>query len=101
MTSTPSSARACATSSFAAAVRAAPGACSPSRRVVSKISICRMSSSSLVRGRDGLRLPARLGPHRGPPGDLALGQPRHHLSQPPPDLLERLLLLLGALRVQV
>src|SRR5688572_26547926 len=100
MTSTPRSARARATSSFAAAVRAAPGACSPSRRVVSKISICRMSSSSLIRGRDRLGWWRRL-LARGPRRDLALRKPRHHFAEPPSDLLEGLLLLLGALRVQV
>jgi hypothetical protein len=42
MTSTPSWASAWAIASFASAVSAAPGVCSPSRSVVSKISIARV-----------------------------------------------------------
>src|SRR6185295_19033500 len=99
--STPRSARARATSSFAAAVRAAPGACSPSRRVVSKISICRISFPLLIRVCDGLRRSRRLGTRSCPRRDFSLGKPRHHLAQATPDLLERLLLLLRPLRVQV
>src|SRR5882757_10601628 len=80
MTSTPSRASARAISSFSGAVMVAPGDCSPSRRVVSKIRTWLDMLISLA-GTDGDRI-----------------EERHHLAQRRADLLDRVRTLADALR---
>ena len=82
MTSTPSRASACATSSFSAEVIVAPGDCSPSRSVVSKIRtwvLVVVMASAHSSGVDGDRI-----------------EERHHLAQLGADLLDRVVALLLA-----
>src|SRR5262245_21649829 len=75
MTSTPSRDSARATSIFSSEVRAAPGACSPSRRVVSRMVMRRISVSWL---------------------DVHRVEERHEAAQALADLLDRVLRLLAA-----
>src|SRR5580704_8267884 len=100
MTSTPRRASARATSSFSGDVIVAPGDCSPSRSVVSKIRTYPSAISNTVHLISGAA--GGLGP-RQPAQSVVRSyrdgiQERHHRAELRADLLDRQVALLGALR---
>ncbi len=82
ITSTFSRANWCASSSFSRPVRLAPGDCSPSRRVVSKM--CTLCSMSHSRGWRATRSPpiAALGSRRSPEGRYGDSRAPHKCKKP-------------------